>query len=337
VKNIFSFLLFFFSLANTFAQNQTFDLITFTAPKGWTKNVEETLVSYTITNNKKNTWCRILIIKSTISKGTIEADFESEWQELIVKDYKPTDKPQENKVTEAEGWKIKGGGAKFTFNNSEALAMLTTMSGYNRCASIVAITNSVDYIKNIEAFIASVDLIKPEIATPPTEIANDDENSIIGTWAISASNQSNYAVQNGISGYIKRQYTFNTNGTYRFIVKTFQHTSDKLLLTKESGTFKINGHNITVNPNKSVIEAWSKKDNADKWGKFLSSQNRQLEKVTYTFTKHYFAGIQQWNLVLQADRTTERDGPFSTNTSFNNAWYYAGISPNNLVIELPRE
>ena len=31
-----------------FAQKQTFDLITFTPPQGWTKNVEETLVSYTM-------------------------------------------------------------------------------------------------------------------------------------------------------------------------------------------------------------------------------------------------------------------------------------------------
>ena len=69
-------------------------------------------------------------------------------------------------------------------------------------------------------------------------------------------------------------------------------------------------------------------------GKLLSSQNRPLEKVTYTFTKHYFVGIQQWKFVLQADNATERDGPFSTNITFNNAWYYAGISSNNPVIKL---
>jgi len=163
-------------------------------------------------------------------------------------------------------------------------------------------------------------LIKPETTSIKTTVANDDEITIIGTWAISSGNQSNDAVNNGINSYIKRQYSFNTNGTYSFYVKSFQYTFDKLLLTKESGTFQINGNNITVNPNKSVIEAWSKKDDTDKWGKLLSSQNRPLEKVTYTFTKYYFAGIQQWKFVLQADNATERDGPFSTNITFNNAW-----------------
>ena len=63
---------------------ETFDLITYTPPKGWTKNVEETLVSYTITDSKSNSWCRMMVIKSTISKGSIEADFESEctWFQL---------------------------------------------------------------------------------------------------------------------------------------------------------------------------------------------------------------------------------------------------------------
>jgi hypothetical protein len=58
-------------------------------------------------------------------------------------------------------------------------------------------------------------------------------------------------------------------------------------------------------------------------------------EVTYQFTKHYFSGIQVWNLVLQAQKATERDGPFSSNTTFPNAWYYAAISSNNPVIELP--
>jgi hypothetical protein len=73
-----------------------------------------------------------------------------------------------------------------------------------------------------------------------------------------------------------------------------------------------------------------------KWGRLLTSQNRTFEKVTYQFTRHYFSGIQQWNLVLQADRATERDGPFSISTLFSNAWLYAPITANNPAIDLPR-
>jgi hypothetical protein len=42
-----------------------------------------------------------------------------------------------------------------------------------------------------------------------------------------------------------------------------------------------------------------------------------------------------WNLVLQANQATLRDGPFSNNTLFSNAWYYVPMSPNSPAIELP--
>ena len=85
-----------------------------------------------------------------------------------------------------------------------------------------------------------------------------------------------------------------------------------------------------------MIQAWSKLNGVDKFGRLLTTQNRKLETVSYRFTKHYFSGIDQWQLVLQGDRPTERDGPFSTFTLFSNAWYYSPISPNNPIIELPR-
>lgn len=327
-------------LATSFAQKETFDLITYTPPKdslaiGWKKDVRETMVNYSFTNKKNNSWCQISIIKSTTSKGSIDQDFESEWQELVVKNYKPTEVPQLNEVQEADGWKIKAGGAKFSFSNNDAMALLTTMSGFNRCVSIVAATNSQDYIKDIGALLASVDLIKPETITEQTPTNNADKNSILGTWGANASDNSSYRMKNGVMNYISRQYTFNANGTYSFITKTYDPLMDKMLLGKENGTYQISGNNLTINPSKSVLEGWTKKNGADDWGQFVNSQNIALEKATYQFTKYYFSGIQVWNLVLQANKETKRDGYFSSNATFSNAWYYAPISNNNPVIKLP--
>ncbi len=55
-------------IEKAFAQNQTFDHITFTASQGFKKNVEENIISYTITDTKKNSWCPINLIKCTVSK-----------------------------------------------------------------------------------------------------------------------------------------------------------------------------------------------------------------------------------------------------------------------------
>jgi hypothetical protein len=326
MKQLSAFLLFIFFLNNAFAQKQTFDLITFTPPKGWTKNLEETLVSYTITNNKTKSWCRIIVIKSTISKGTIEADFESEWQDLIVKNYNPSTERKENNLEEAEGWKIKAGSSKFTFDKSEAIAMLTTASGYDRCLSLVAITNNKDYIKDIQALIESIDLIKPDIAANqsqnnslPTD--NTEVPSVVGTWSKTSTDNTDYSLNNGLHSYHKMQYEFNANGTYSFIYRSFSYLPD-IYFAKENGTYKIDGNTITIIPKASIFETWSKDNGTDKLGKLKTRQKRKLEKVTYKFSSQYFSGIDEWQLVLQLDHPTERDGPYNGGTSFSNSWLY---------------
>jgi hypothetical protein len=323
-------------LSNIFAQKENFDIITYTPPAGWTKEVTENIVSYTITNKMNNSWCRIGIIKSTISKGNIEKDFESEWQDLVVRNFKPTDAPKLNEVHETDGWKIKEGVVKFTFNNSDAMALLTTISGYDRCASIVVTTNSQDYLKDVDALLTSIEFQKQESAIQtPAPVNNSDNPSIIGTWGSTASDQSSFRVNNGVMNYIMRQYTLNANGTYSFISKAYDPLMDKILLGKENGYYQISGNNLTIIPTKSVLEAWSKKDGRDEWGKQINTENIALEKVSYQFTKHYFEGNKQWNLVLQTSKETQRDGPFSSSSAFSNAWYYSPVSVNNKLIQLP--
>lgn len=339
MKSITFLLLLTFFSDCLFAQKETFDIITYTPPINWKKEVTENVISYTITNETTQNWSRINIVKSTTSKGSIEQDFESEWQELIVKNYKPTQAPMLNERSETKGWKIKAGASKFAFNQNEAIVFLTTASGYNRCTSIVATTNSLDYLKDIETLLASVDLTKPDIVTAQSQNTKDDENSILGTWgktrSINPSYQDAYATS--AAGYTADQYSFNANGTYHFVSKTFGMSMAKILLVKETGTYQISGNHVTVIPQESVIEAWSKKDGGDKWGQLISSQKRTLEKTTYQFTKYYFSGIQVWNLVLQNNTSTQRDGPYSNNKTFANAWYYSPLSANNMVIALPNQ
>jgi hypothetical protein len=335
MKQLSTLLLCVFFFTNAFAQKETFDLYTFTPPQGWTKNAEDNFVSYIKTNKKLKSWCRINITKSTISKGSIEADFESEWQDLIVKNYHPTGDRQVNEVLEAKGWKIQAGKSKFIFENKEAMAMLTTASGYDRCLSVVAVTNNQDYLKDVQAFIESIDLIKPDTAAThsqnnPQPTDNTEEPAVIGKWLKTSTNNSNYAVNNGLHQYHKMQYEFNANGTYSFLYRSFSYLPD-IYFAKENGTYKIDGNTITIIPQASILETWSKgkiknadgsESEVDKLGKLKTRQNRTLEKVTYQFTSHYFSGINEWQLVLQLDQPTERDGPYNGGTSFANSWLY---------------
>jgi hypothetical protein len=325
-----------------FAQKEIFDITYYTVPKdsegvSWKKENTENITSYTIVNTKNNNWCRINIVKSTISKGSIDQDFDSEWQELVVKSYQTKDAPQLNNEKVVEGWKIKSGAAKFKYSSIDAMVMLTTITGFERCASIVAITNSQEYLKDIEVFLSSVDLQKPETISPEKVINNNEENnSVIGIWLATASDQSNWRVKNGVMNYIMRQYTFNANGTYGFISKAFDPLVDKIVLGKENGTYLISGNSITIAPQKSVLEGWSKKGGRDEWGILINTENVTLEKISYQFTKHYYSGIKTWSLILQADTITKRDGPFSGGAAFSNAWIY-GTPCSKCFIEIPQK
>jgi len=322
------------------AQKQTFDMITYTAPKGWKKEVTKDIISYTTINTQTKNWCRINIVKSTSSKGSIEQDYESEWQELVVKSYKPDKAAPLDEPKETNGWKIKSGGAKFNFNNSDAMVLLTTATGYNRCASIVATTNNARYLEDIDSLLASVELKKIETIAAQTPIANNDnaqlpaENSVIGTWCMSASDNSSFRVKNGVMSTIFRQYTFKENGTYTCNIKTYDPLMSSILLGRETGTYKKTGSNLTINPQKSVLEEWSKKNNGDQWGKLLKTQVIALEKVTYSFTKIHIPENNEWQLILKAGQT-KRDGPF--NNHERNAWIYIISSPARPAIKLPGE
>lgn len=147
------------------AQRETYDLISYHHPKGWTKEANNNITSYFTTDSKTNTWCRIIIVKSTVSKGSIDTDFDSEWKELAAKNYQITEGPKVSETQEADGWKIKAGSGKFSFDGKNATVMVRTISGYDRCVSIVAITNSDAYSTDIMKFLEGIELNKPETAS----------------------------------------------------------------------------------------------------------------------------------------------------------------------------
>jgi hypothetical protein len=69
MKKIFllSVLCFFVGIA--FAQKETFDIVTYTPPNGWKKEVTANTTNYIISNKTKNIWCQLGIVESTIAKA----------------------------------------------------------------------------------------------------------------------------------------------------------------------------------------------------------------------------------------------------------------------------
>jgi hypothetical protein len=320
-----------------FAQKETFDITSFTPPKGWTKQKTEAAIQFTKEDAPTGAYCLITLYKAVPGAIKAKENFDLAWKSLLM-EMVTVSAPAEMQPSASEnGWDIESGFAPFESDGSKGVAILVTGTSSGKMVNCIILTNTDTYEKEITAFLESVSIKKMESKTQTVPETNKTGAGITGTWSKSSSTRMSYGdpASQGHDGYRKDEYTFNSNGTYIFLSKTFGMSDAKLILIRENGSYVVSGTKITISPQKSVIQAWSKKDGVDKWGKLLSTQNRPLEKITYTFTRHYFSGIQLWNLVLQASKPTSRDGPFSNNTTFTNAWYYAPISANNTAIELP--
>lgn len=149
-------------------QQQTFDIISFDAPKGWEQKQIPGTLTFTKTYLVTDTWCQISMLKSVASKGSLDADFASDWESLATKALNITEAPQTTQVQEADGWKTKSGVAKFRFQNQDAVAMLTTITGYGVYVSIFATTNSDEFLTPIDKLLSSVELKKPTVTATNT-------------------------------------------------------------------------------------------------------------------------------------------------------------------------
>jgi hypothetical protein len=148
---------------NSFGQTQTFDIVTYIPPSGWTKEAKDFATSYVTTNNKTKGWCRITIYKSIKSSGDPMADYNSEWNELMVKNNHGTATPPKPEVEVEDGWTSNSGVSVFKFENKDAYSLLSTVSGYGVEVSIVVLMNSQEFMKDVEKMLSSIDLKKPEI------------------------------------------------------------------------------------------------------------------------------------------------------------------------------
>src|SRR5688572_919726 len=97
--------------SNCFSQTETFDIVTYTAPKDWKKVVNQGVVNYTNVNAASGGFCVIALYASSASSGDAQKDFANEWKELVITPYKAEPNPQTETQTTPDGWKAVVGAA----------------------------------------------------------------------------------------------------------------------------------------------------------------------------------------------------------------------------------
>ncbi|MDN3655600.1 hypothetical protein QWZ08_08185 [Ferruginibacter paludis] len=289
------------------AQQDSFDIVKYTPLKGWKKEVKDYLTSYTVTDAKTSTWCVINVTKSTASKGSIEKDFDSEWNEFVVKGYDVKEPPVTDTVYEAEGWKIKIGGGKFIFNKANSMALLMTMSGFGKCVSIVVSSNSKTYGNDIQTFLASLDLKKPPFESKQNDTGVNDpvQNNIGSKGSGFGFNTTNF--DDGWTSVEKEDWVEVTKGNIRILLhykhpQADAYNSDIMVAEK-------NAWNILVAPRYSAAAnmnfkphiSWQSIEFADA---DLTEASTGKKVYVVFFKKHYGNGSGTHLEFIAPDRPT---------------------------------
>jgi hypothetical protein len=294
------------------AQKETFDIVTYTAPKGWVKGNSESVIQFTKQDEKKGIFCIITLMKSLPGGGNSKENFDAAWETVVKEMVKVSAAPEMQPVAKEDGWEAQSGYAPFQTDELTGVALLVTSTGYNKMVNILILTNTDVYEKDATAFLESASFRKPdpEKSTTTNTRQNTDNNSTVPadlinkTWK---STQNRKDVNGSYGGYSSNTYQFKTNGTYTFNNTVFQNYTPKYNITDEEGTYQVSGNTITLKPTKSHYHVHQR----EKTDPPSKSGNLALEATQYSLEFTIIYNKQRLVLSPVNGNETKRDGTFN--------------------------
>lgn len=314
---------------NVFAQKETFDAVSYNPIKGWKKERTDKFVRFSKIDEAKGTFCIISIYPSAGGGNASKSNFDTSWQKIVGEPLGAGEPGMEELKTE-NGWELQTGSAQFTKEGVTGIAMLVTASNNGTMVNMLVLFNSDVYAVQLQDFIGSIDLKK-------VSSSSSSNPSLAGIWRDNIPEAQGYVngrPQYG-AGYFRREYTFNSNGTYTFLYKAWSVNLKNILFVYETGSYTVNNNKLTISPASGKTEEWTKTSNGSttEWGKRIKSENKKLQRTSYVFevTKYY----EQTSLGLYYDQPTGREAnPVSNEAGGRNKASYS-LSQSGTDISLP--
>jgi hypothetical protein len=158
---------------HAFSQTETFDIVTYTAPKDWKKDAKPGVVNYMNINTTNGGFCVIALFASKVSTGDAQKDFNREWNDLVATPYKVEEKPNPETQNTGEGWTIVAAAAPAKIDGVDIFIFLTVLSGFKKTVSIRSSLNDEAYLPQMTAFLETIDLDKTKSPTVSSNINNN--------------------------------------------------------------------------------------------------------------------------------------------------------------------
>ena len=169
VRTVLALFLGFHPFASSAEAQEQFDIVSFKSPGGWQRQEHPHAVSFSTERVSDGTFCLMTLLKALPASGSSEQNFQTVWETAVKEPFKVVGALDMQAPTTENGWTIESGWAEIEHDRGKALAMLVAASGGGKVVSLVIVTNTFDYQKEIDAFLASLKLpsVSPVAAQPP--------------------------------------------------------------------------------------------------------------------------------------------------------------------------
>ena len=178
----------------SFAQKNNFGIISYAVVPGYKLIKNDNVLTWYKEDKSTGAYCNFFIYKIMPGHGGTKNDFDFAWNNLVQNPFKFTASPAIQPEATLKGWKFLIGNSRYNDNGAATLVMLINFSGENNMQAICILSNSDRYKKDIEDFIASVDLVREAISITANNASAQTENN---TTTIAVNKQSIPAADNG--------------------------------------------------------------------------------------------------------------------------------------------
>ena len=148
------------------AQTDSFDIATFTAPKGWQRLDSNGVLLFHDYRTKNNltSFCQIFIYPSKASSNSAEKNFADEWNLRVAQPTGTRAKPTTSTEKSPDGWTAVSGMSNVSEQGITYSCMLVAVTGFGREMSIRVNIAGQDHVAEMQSFMNSFELNSKAIA-----------------------------------------------------------------------------------------------------------------------------------------------------------------------------
>lgn len=165
--------------SSLFSQSQSFDVTTFTPPKGWQKQLTANTIQFSKEETEKGTYCLIMLFKALPGTKDSKGNFDAAWETVVKEAVTVTTAPEMQTPSTENGWEAQSGYATFEADGNKGIALLVTSTSAEKMVNILILFNSDTYEKEMTDFLESVSFKKLSSNTtkPPSSSVKTAEKT----------------------------------------------------------------------------------------------------------------------------------------------------------------